>query len=367
MYEFIAVDEPAPKVRRITLNHPDRRNAISNVMRGELLDCLQQADGDDGVHVSIIRGAGPCFSSGYDLKSDLSANEPYFTSSVGMKWARHVSEGWMSLWDLAKPVIAQVHGYAMAGGLGLVGACALAYAAADAKLSHPVLRFALPDFAWFPVHLSPRHAMELHLTARVYSGEEAERILSYIFLYTVDEKWKDHLYDLDQLKAGIYFRAWGQKDPLVEYKKEAYEMFVALMGDIRTTLADRLFKAQMMPPQPMRAPRVTRISGPTLDTTDEGYAPGAAAAVARGAFAPTGVAASAQAGPPTGVSETAAAAAGVPAPARQPSALATNRGEGPAPAKPVSTGDKVGRNDPCPCGSGRKYKKCHGRPGSPPL
>ena len=82
----------------------------------------------------------------------------------------------MSLWDLAKPVIAQVHGYAMAGGLELVGACDLAYAALDAQLSHPVLRFALPDFGWFPVHLSPRHAMELHLTARAYSGEEAERI-----------------------------------------------------------------------------------------------------------------------------------------------------------------------------------------------
>jgi enoyl-CoA hydratase len=94
-----------------------------------------------------------------------------------MQWARHVGEGWMSLWDLAKPVIAQVHGYAMAGGLELVGGCDLAYAAADAALSHPVLRFAgLPDFAWFPAFLAPRHAMELHLTGRVYSGEEAARI-----------------------------------------------------------------------------------------------------------------------------------------------------------------------------------------------
>ena len=176
-YEYISVDEPAPKVRRITLDNPKRRNAISNAMRGELLACLQQADGDDSVHVSILRGAGPCFSSGYDLKSDLGKDQPYFTPEVGMQWARHVSEGWMSLWDLSKPVIAQVHGYAMAGGLELVGACDLAYVAADAKLSHPVLRFAgLPDFAWFPVHLQPRHAMELHLTARTYSGEEAERI-----------------------------------------------------------------------------------------------------------------------------------------------------------------------------------------------
>jgi len=204
-------------------------------------------------------------------------------------------------------------------------------------------------------------------------GEQAERILSYVFLYTVDEKWKDHLYDLDQLKAGIYFRAWGQKDPLIEYKKEAYDMFVDLMADIRTTLADRLFKAQMMPAQPLRAPQITRMSGPTLDTTDEGYAPGAAAVAAQRAFAPTGVAASAQAGVLTG------------APAASPSAPATGVIGGRSPsrtqpgapvlsglpdvpaAKSAETGDRIGRNDPCPCGSGKKYKKCHGRPGAPPL
>ncbi len=94
-----------------------------------------------------------------------------------MQWARHVSEGWTSLWDLAKPVIAKIHGYAMAGGLELSGACDLAYAATDARLSHPVLRIAgLPDFAWFPVHLAPRHAMELHLAGREYSGEEAAAV-----------------------------------------------------------------------------------------------------------------------------------------------------------------------------------------------
>ena len=194
-------------------------------------------------------------------------------------------------------------------------------------------------------------------------GEESERILSYIFLYTVDEKWKDHLYDLDQLKAGIYFRAWGQKDPLIEYKKEAYDMFVDLMRDIRTTLADRLFKARMMPPQPMRAPRITRVSGPTLDTTDDGYAPGAAALVEGRAFTPSGVAASAQvdrgvAAPAAGV------AAGGSMGATGP--VIANRGEAPA-ARPTLVGDKIGRNDPCPCGSGKKYKKCHGSPGAPPL
>jgi preprotein translocase subunit SecA len=206
-------------------------------------------------------------------------------------------------------------------------------------------------------------------------GEQSERILSYVFLYTVDEKWKDHLYDLDQLKAGIYFRAWGQKDPLIEYKKEAYDMFVDLMSDIRSTLADRLFKAQLMAPQPMRAPQITRMSGPTLDTTEEGYAPGAAAVAARQAFAPTGVAASAQAGPGTGVAPAPQAAGvgqstgvlgGAAARPEQVAAKIAGRDDIPAVKSPLP-GDRVGRNDPCPCGSGKKYKKCHGRPGAPPL
>ncbi len=174
--KLVEIDEPAKGVRRITLNRPDKRNALSNALRGDLLEALREADGDESIHVTIVRGAGSCFSSGYDLGSDLGANQPYFTSQVGMQWARHVSEGWMSIWDLAKPVIAQVHGYAMAGGLELVGACDLAYAAADARLSHPVTRFALPDFDWFPVGLSWRHAMELQVAGREFSGAEAAAI-----------------------------------------------------------------------------------------------------------------------------------------------------------------------------------------------
>lgn len=175
--EFIEIDEAAPGVRRITLNRPEKRNAINNPMRGELLAALQAADGDPTVRVSIIRGAGACFSSGYDIKSDLGSDQPYFTADVGMQWARHVAEGWMSLWDLAKPVIAQVHGYALAGGLELACACDLAYGARDARFAHPVLRVAgVPDFAWFPVAMAPRHAMELQVAGREYDGEEAERV-----------------------------------------------------------------------------------------------------------------------------------------------------------------------------------------------
>ncbi len=143
-------------------------------------------------------------------------------------------------------------------------------------------------------------------------------------------------------------------------------MFVDLMTDIRSTLTDRLFKAQMMPAQPLRAPQITRMSGPTLDTTDEGYAPGAAAVTAGRAFAPTGVAASARADLGAAAPLPTGTAASVGVAARAATAPMTARSEAPG-APPALAGEKVGRNDPCPCGSGKKYKKCHGRPGAPPL
>jgi len=111
-------------------------------------------------------------------------------------------------------------------------------------------------------------------------GEHAEGVTSYIMLSVIDGKWKDHLYDLDHLKASIGFRGWGQKDPLIEYKKEAYEMFVDLMNDLRGTVGNLLFKAQLgQPRQPMRQPQTVQYSGPSEDGM------GSATAIARAAAA----------------------------------------------------------------------------------
>ena len=73
--------------------------------------------------------------------------------------------------------------------------------------------------------------------ARDVRGARRSGVMSFVVLSTIDDKWRDHLYDLDHLKASIGFRGWGQKDPLVEYKQEAYEMFVDLMADLRKTVA----------------------------------------------------------------------------------------------------------------------------------
>ena len=174
----ILVDAPAEGVRRITLNRPDKRNAISTPMRVELLDTLRSHDHDADVRVTIIRGAGPCFSSGYDLGSgSLMDGAPFYSAPGDGQWARQCNDTWFSIWDLAKPVIAQIHGYAIAGATELASACDLVYIADDATVSYPVVRvISPPDWQYHTVLLGMRRAMELMLTGDPITGVEAAAI-----------------------------------------------------------------------------------------------------------------------------------------------------------------------------------------------
>jgi preprotein translocase subunit SecA len=94
-------------------------------------------------------------------------------------------------------------------------------------------------------------------------GEATDAVLRFVVLSTIDEKWKDHLYDLDHLKASIGFRGWGQKDPLVEYKREAYDMFVDLMADIYGSVARFVYRAQLAEAARRRCPRRRSSARPT--------------------------------------------------------------------------------------------------------
>lgn len=173
-YEFIVVDDPRPGVRRITLNRPDKRNAMHNGLRTELFAALEAGDQDPDVKVMILRGAGKCFSSGYDLNSRGAEGQPYYTAGGFGNWARHVVEGCFRIWDMAKPVIAQVHGYCLAGGSELATACDLVYVAEDAQIGYPPVRIiSPPDNQFFPWLLGMRKAMELMLTGDPMTGIEA--------------------------------------------------------------------------------------------------------------------------------------------------------------------------------------------------
>lgn len=187
--ELVLIDEPAPYVRRITMNRPEKRNALYHPLRGAILDALREGDQDPNVRVMIIRGAGTSFSAGYELGSANEGHElPFYTPAGEGQWPRHVTEGWMSIWDLSKVVIAQVHGYCLAGGSELATGCDLVYVAEDAQMGYPAVRFGVPDMHFHPWFLGMRRAMEMMVTGDSISGVEAVR-----------EGWANRAFPADRL------------------------------------------------------------------------------------------------------------------------------------------------------------------------
>ncbi|MCZ6774893.1 MAG: preprotein translocase subunit SecA [Ignavibacteria bacterium] len=157
--------------------------------------------------------------------------------------------------------------------------------------------------------------------------EMLSTIEKMVVLQVIDEKWKDHLREMDDLKEGIHLRAYGQKDPLVEYKTEAFRMFMELLELMNTEIVTTAFKLFPTPSQqlPIRGPR--RPPQQMRTTHDSALGMGLRAN-------------------------------------REPVPGAGGPGESPPkPGKlqPIHVGEKIGRNTPCPCGSGKKYKQCHGR------
>jgi preprotein translocase subunit SecA len=195
----------------------------------------------------------------------------------------------------------------------------------------------------------------------------APRLNALVMLNVLDEKWKDHLYDLDQLRAAIHYRSWGQKDPLIEYKQEAYTMFVDLMDDIHTTFAERFLRAQLVfnpsdfmgdgggapaPETPQRPTKRFNALGILEDVVDE---PPVTEADAAEVTVP----------PDDAATEQETAPERKPAVKSDPLVVGAGRvrslASGPGGvASGVADFTNVGRNDPCPCGSGKKFKKCHG-------
>ena len=153
-------------------------------------------------------------------------------------------------------------------------------------------------------------------------GDELMRALErHEMLIVIDTQWKDHLLSIDHLKEGIGLRGYGQRDPLTEYKKEAFDLFQDMVERTKAIVIERLFKVQVVRDAPMELPTITAWA-------DAQESRGSLPSDARpGGWTP--------------------AAASTPTAAR------------PVPAPRTPTGEKIGRNDPCYCGSGKKYKKCH--------
>jgi preprotein translocase subunit SecA len=161
-----------------------------------------------------------------------------------------------------------------------------------------------------------------------------------IMLSVIDQQWKDHLRDMDHLKEGIGLRGYGQKDPLVEYKRESFEMFEAMMQRSQEDTVRYLYLMQILE----RPTQVAATAGPEVEVEAE------------------------QAGednsqrPPRGISTTIDDfVEASQRKKRRELEQARMAGAGETqPVQQVIRGEKIGRNDPCHCGSGKKYKKCHG-------
>jgi preprotein translocase subunit SecA len=149
-------------------------------------------------------------------------------------------------------------------------------------------------------------------------SELMARLERYAMLSVIDHKWKEHLREMDDLKEGIGLRAYGQKDPLVEYKAEAFKLFVVLLDQIRNDVVSFAFKFWPQAPEEVQR-RKQPASGRMIESK--------------------------QSTENIGLS----------------SNRGSNGGQQAGKPQPVQVGDKVGRNDPCPCGSGKKYKNCHGK------
>ena len=198
-------------------------------------------------------------------------------------------------------------------------------------------------------------------------GDFAGQVLSLVTLNVIDQKWKDHLYDLDQLRAAIGYRGWGQKDPLVEYKQEAYTMFVDLMHDIHNTFADHFLKVQLefdrtaerKPPAEPPKPKKQFNALGILEDIQEPEPGGNGAGDGEADVLDIGPAEPPSTEPTTAKKDPTIIGAGK-LRSLEPKATVMGRAGPPGGPADKDAWANVGRNDPCPCGSGKKYKKCHG-------
>ncbi|MFP4279511.1 MAG: preprotein translocase subunit SecA [Halochromatium sp.] len=171
---------------------------------------------------------------------------------------------------------------------------------------------------------------------RLVGAQTMRQIEKAVMLQTLDSQWKDHLAQMDYLRQGIHLRGYAQKNPKQEYKREAFEMFSAMLASIKQEVVKTLARMQLQMPEDI-LPQTP--SADVFQFKHEAFA-GLPASAKQAAEAESEQAATRQA---------------------TPGAASATGGAEDAPQPFVRDGRKVGRNEPCPCGSGKKYKQCHGR------
>jgi len=168
-------------IARITLNRPDRLNAINDELPGELRRCVEQADADDSVHVIILQGAGRAFCAGYDLKHYAEGDKTNrYTQDMpwdpmrDYRFMKQNTDDFFSLWRCHKPTICKVHGYAVAGGSDIALSCDMLVMAEDARIGYPPARvWGCPTTAMWVYRLGPQLAKRMLFTGDLIDGKTA--------------------------------------------------------------------------------------------------------------------------------------------------------------------------------------------------
>jgi enoyl-CoA hydratase len=173
------------RIARITLDRPERLNAITEDTPGEIARAVAEANADDRIHVIVLAGAGRAFCAGYDLKIFAEATGDNSVIQTRMPWdplkdyavmSRYTAD-FMSLWRSLKPVVCKVQGYAVAGGSDIALCCDIVVMAEDAQIGYPPARvWGCPTTAMWVYRLGAERAKRMLLTGDLISGAEAARI-----------------------------------------------------------------------------------------------------------------------------------------------------------------------------------------------
>lgn len=202
--------QPDGRIARLTLNRPEKLNAIDEGMPQALSDAVARANEDDAIHVIILSGAGRAFCSGYDLALYAETPRPC-PGSQDMPWDPMIdfqlmyrnTQHFMSLWKSYKPVVCKIHGFAVAGGSDIALCSDLIIMAENAKIGYPPARiWGCPTTAMWVYRLGAERAKRLLLTGDLIDGREAERI-GLVHKAVAEEELDQAVERLAQRMAGV--------------------------------------------------------------------------------------------------------------------------------------------------------------------
>ncbi len=224
-YESV-IYEVKENIARITMNRGDKMNALNHSLWDDLLAAFAEAEDDPEVRVVILCGTGKAFCAGWDLKKSYYITGPegqeQWTTSNALSTLRSISERYLRIMNIPKPVIAQIHGYCLSAGCYLEMLCDIAIAAEDASLGHPVGRGGVDSMPLWVTYLGMRKAKEMLLTQKVIDGKEAERI-GLVNKAVPADKLEEEVWKMAQTFADA-------PPDAIAIQKEAFNTHAEIMG-----------------------------------------------------------------------------------------------------------------------------------------